>query len=164
MTVIRIFGFCCLPDCFLLLQSATHPSLFQEYFHHSPFVAVCCPEGSMHDCRHWVQLECTRINTSELIQTHSQTNHAHTAAKYLPGITCMHGLCHPYRIWIYVTCRATYGLPNEQPQIHQVVSGDTCDSACYHCCPLGCAVLHTAFTACLPSETKHLWISVVQEW
>lgn len=41
--------------------------------------------------------------------------------------------------------------------------GTTCDSACSHCCPLGCAVLHTVLTACLPSETKHLWMSILQE-
>lgn len=65
-----------------------------------------------------------------------------------------------------LTCVHTYlGSQINTVFSHIVFLGrDTCVSACSHCRPLGCAVLHTVLPACPPSETRHLWTSILLEW
>lgn len=115
----------------------------------------------------WVQLECKWINTSDLIQTHTHKHITHTGPWYLPGFAHTYKLVYAYSIWRYTICTTTYLHMGSQINTLThiwVLGGDTCVSACSHCCPLGCAVLHTVLTARLPSETKHLWTSILQEW
>lgn len=112
-----------------------------------------------------VQLECKWINTKELIQTHHTRTHSHICHSHhtqvhllQPYIVCM-DTCYMHN----KTFTHWHRLTNKHTLTHVgFLSGDTCVSACFHCCPLGCAVLHTVLPACLSSETRHLWILL--EW
>lgn len=109
-----------------------------------------------------VQLECTTIDTSEpqiqkhvhimehmVITTinlsgHHTYSHAHTHTHVLQSHIEAH---------IFMLTRVrTHTHKQRQRQHHKCsllthLPGDTCVSACSHCCPLGCAVLHTVLPA-----------------
>lgn len=128
-----------------------HTSLFQEFCHHFPFAACAvlreaCMSAALSAAR-------VQVNQYQWANTNTQANTSHVCSW---SSVCMPTLDRPDSISIYTTYRAPYGLQS------QVLCGDTCDSAWFRGCPLGCAVLHTVPTACLPSETKHLWVSILQ--
>lgn len=160
ITVIGIFTLCFLPDCFVSLQSSTDPHLSLSGITSFIFHLLVLPSWGKHA---WVQLECKWINTSELIQTQT-----HRTPTVIWSCQVSHTRTSLYIHAAYedmLLYKTTYSHMGSQTHpTHQVLSGDTCASACSHCCPLGCAVLHTVLTACPPSETKHLWTNILQEW
>lgn len=158
-TAIEAFTLCFLPDCFVFCPSSlSHTFLFQEYFLYFPFAGVAVLREAC--------MSAARVQVNQYQWANTNT-HTHTHGYNNRQVSHTYKLAYTYSIWRCAICTTTYfthRLVNKHCHTHQVLGGDTCVSACSYCCPLGCAVLHTVFTACLPSETKHLWTSILQEW